>query len=159
MITVIDLYRAIRETLEGAFENITIQNKDFKLPERPCFYIKYISGIDSQVGDEVFQNACAFDIIYFGEEEQVMELLEVQEKLQELFKKPLKLRLSNDSEEATQYQEINDVSSNLNEDDYILNCTISITLVQTAENGKDEIEDIFNGFSNDEMIETLEYII
>ena len=106
MIETTDIYRSIRNLLKENFPNITIQEKDKKTPNSPCFYIKYITGKTTQDASEIENTDCSFEIIYFAENEELLELLEIETKLKEILKKPLHIELTNtnESEKQNQYQ-------------------------------------------------------
>ncbi len=149
-----DIYRAIRRTLERYFPEIKVQIKDIKNPAPPCFYIKFIGNTTIQTALEFENNTCSFDIIYFSNIETLQDLLSVEKTLKSIFKKPLKVELLNG---ITQYQEIDSISINTNENDYILNCTISLSIDQLCND--DENENRYDEYENDEMLEELDITI
>lgn len=161
MIETTDIYRSIKRLLETSFPDILIQTKDIKTPAPPCFYIKYITGKTTQSASEIEIANCSFEIVYFAYEESLLELLEVETKLKEILKKPLHIELTDEiaSEKQNQFQEINDLSITLNEQDYVLSCVISIEIEQTTGAGCDTGTDFINRFdeyNNDEFMEDLE---
>ena len=173
MIEITDIYRSINKLLIKNFENIPVQIKDLKVPNPPCFYIKFITETTSQTAQDYQQNNCSFDVIYFASDENLLELLEIKEKLEHIFKKPLQIELTNNSETIIQYQEINNIDVSLNEEDYVLNCTISMAIEQRLEDEKEifEIKDKngniistgsknrFGEYENEETMDEIEYII
>lgn len=126
-----DIYRAIRNTLEAEFPKIKVQIKDIKNPKPPCFYIKFINSKSEQSAQEFETVTISFDIIYFSKEETLLDLLTIQGKLKQLFQSPLKV--SKEKSMKIHFIEIDDVSISINEDDYILNCTLDIELIQRLE--------------------------
>lgn len=154
MIEVTDIYRSIKELLEKTFEDIPVQIKDLKVPKPPCFYIKYVTGAGLQTAEEYKQDECSFDIIYFAKNEKLLDLLKIQKTLNLIFHKPLKIKLTSGTESKIQYQEIDNITTNLNEKDYVLNCTISMTVEQ-----KLDLENRFDEYDNDEIMDEMEYII
>ena len=89
-----DIYRSLRLLLEKKFQDIKVQIKDVKNPHPPCFYIKYISGTNTQTATEFDNNTCSFDIIYFSEQEKLQDLLSIERELKKIFKYPLKIELT-----------------------------------------------------------------
>lgn len=163
MIETTDIYRSIRERLEETFENIPVQTKDLKTPKPPCFYIKYVTGSGTQTAEEFCREDCSFDVIYFADEEKLLDLLNVKKKLGLIFKKPLKIKISDKSETKFQYQEIDSVSIYLNEEDYVLNCTLSMAVNQRFEYGEygeyGGTGNRFDEYENTENLEEIEYTI
>lgn len=159
MITVIDLYRNIKTCLENAFPNITVQTKDIKNPIVPCFYIKVISETSTLSAVEYETNRISFDVIYFAQNDELLELLEVEKQLKTLFTKPLQVKKL-DKEDIT-FVEIDNINFNLNEEDYVLNCTIDIGLLQEIETNlhdRYELPEGYKGTTQDskETMEALE---
>ena len=147
MIETSDIYRSIRLLLEKAFPDIKVQIKDIKNPAPPCFYIKYVNDVNTQTASEYINDSIIFDVIYFSEKETLQDLLSIEKQLKKLFSKPLKIEI----ESSVQYQEIESISINLNENDYILNCTLNIQLDQ-----KMDEENRYDEYENDETMEELE---
>lgn len=153
-----DIYRSLRLLLEKKFQDIKVQIKDVKNPHPPCLYIKFISGTNTQTATEYENNTCSFDIIYFSEQEKLQDLLSIEKELKKIFKYPLKIELM-DKEKTTCYQEIDSISTNLNEDDYILNCTISLSVDQVnteADPNSTDFENRYGEYDNEEFMEELE---
>lgn len=136
MFSTIELYRAIRERLTESFPNVLIQQKDIKNITRPSFYIQYVGkNIDKQA-QEYFEDRISFNIIYFAENESLLELLEVEETFTMAFNTPLIVADDTNIVEV----EKESIQSNLNEEDYYLNLTIDFALMQReikAETGDD----------------------
>lgn len=159
MITVIDLYRNIKSTLEKTFPTIPVQIKDIKNPRMPCFYIKVISQSSTLTAQEFETDSISFDVIYFAKDDELLELLEIQKQLKTLFTKPLQVTKFN--EEKITFVEIDNIAFNLNEDDYVLNCTLDIELIQGVEtdlHDRYEFPDGYMGIPQDskEIMEELE---
>jgi len=136
MFSTIELYRAIRERLTESFPNVLIQQKDIKNITRPSFYIQYVGkNIDKQA-QEYFEDRISFNIIYFAQNESLLELLEVEETFTMAFNTPLTVADDTNIVEV----EKESIQSNLNEEDYYLNLTIDFALMQReikAETGDD----------------------
>ena len=136
MFSTIELYRAIRERLTESFPNVLIQQKDIKNITRPSFYIQYVGkNIDKQA-QEYFEDRISFNIIYFAQNESLLELLEVEETFTMAFNTPLTVADDINIVEV----EKESIQSNLNEEDYYLNLTIDFALMQReikAETGDD----------------------
>ena len=154
MIKTSDIYRSFRKLLESNFENIPVQIKDIKNPKPPCIYIKYIGGTDSQTADQYTTSNISFDIIYFSGDETLKDLLSVENVFKKIFKKPVKIEvLGNGNIEQTVYNEIDSISTSLDEDDYILHCMLSLAvnqLIPEAETNK------YDEYDNNELMEELE---
>ena len=136
MFSTIELYKAIRERLTESFPNVLIQQKDIKNITRPSFYIQYVGkNIDKQA-QEYFEDRISFNIIYFAQNESLLELLEVEETFTMAFNTPLTVADDTNIVEV----EKESIQSNLNEEDYYLNLTIDFALMQReikAETGDD----------------------
>ena len=136
MFSTIELYKAIRERLTESFPNVLIQQKDIKNITRPSFYIQYVGkNIDKQA-QEYFEDRISFNIIYFAQNESLLELLEVEETFTMAFNTPLTVADDTNIVEV----EKESIQSNLNEEDYYLNLTIDFVLMQReikAETGDD----------------------
>lgn len=136
MFSTIELYRAIRERLTESFPNVLIQQKDIKNITRPSFYIQYVGkNIDKQA-QEYFEDRISFNIIYFAQNESLLELLEVEETFTMAFNTPLTVADDTNIVEV----EKESMQSNLNEEDYYLNLTIDFAIMQreiNAETGDD----------------------
>jgi hypothetical protein len=158
MIETTDIYRTLKELLETNFD-ITVQIKDKKTPVPPCFYIEFVAEKESQTATEFNNNQCSFDLVYFSKEETLLDLLTVKKKLQKLLKKPLKITLLDDNK-TVQYQEIDDVEYNLNEEDYVLNCIISLNINQSTGSTPSykgvDYDNRYDEFESDEVMEELE---
>ena len=143
-----DLYRSIKKRIEDNFENIPVQIKDKKNPNPPCFYIDFVSRVDTQTATEFENNSIIFDIVYFSDEQTLRDLTRKEKVLRRIFKKPLKIELTENEETTIQYQEIDSISINFNEDDYILNCSLTLSVDQysdeydTDDVGSDELMDV-----------------
>ena len=142
-----DIYRSIRQLLEKTFPDITVQIKDIKNPLPPCFYIKYVTDTSLQIASEYSNDSYVFDVIYFSELQTLQDLISVEKILKKIFSKPLKIAIDN----SVQYQEIDSVSINFNENDYIINCTLNISLDQ-----KSDTQNRYNEYDNEEFMDDLE---
>lgn len=130
MIETTDIYRTLKELLESNFD-IKVQIKDKKTPVPPCFYIEFVTEKQTQTATEFESNKCSFDLVYFSKDETLLDLLIVKKKLGKLLGKPLKITLLDD-DKTVQYQEIDDVECNLNEEDYVLNAVITLDINQST---------------------------
>lgn len=155
-----DIYKALRLLLEKNFNNIDVQIKDKKNPKPPCFYVQYVDNTNTQTAAEYTNDSYVFAIIYFSQKETLQDLFFIEKNLKKILKNPLGIELiADDKTKKIQYQEIDSISINLNEDDYILNCTINISLDQlnTSDNlGITDFENRYNEFENDDLLEELE---
>lgn len=126
MIGTIELYKAIRERLETFFPEVNVQQKDIKNIERPCFYIQYVGKNFQKTAQEFFEDRISFNIIYFSEKRELLELLEVEEAFLKAFKDPLKIL----DDTKFIFVEKDAINANLNEEDYYINLTIDFVLMQ-----------------------------
>ena len=129
MIDTMDIYRAIKETLTDNFSDIPVQTKDIKNPKPPCFYIQLAADNSIQTAEIYETSSYGYAVIYFSGDETILDLLTVKEQLKTLFQKPL-IVTAYDDEEDVNYVEINSFTTNINEDDYILNCMLEIEHTQ-----------------------------
>lgn len=132
MISVIELYKAIRERLEEKFPNITVQQKDIKNIVHPSFYIQYVGkNLDKQA--QIFhEDRISFNIVYFSEKESLLELLEIEEAFILAFNAPLIIQ---DNTKVIEIEK-DALQSNLNEEDYFLSITLDFVLMQTMSDEK-----------------------
>lgn len=140
MISTIEIYKAIREQLESLFPNTIIQQKDIKNIIRPSFYIQYIGKNFTKQAQTIFEDRISFNIIYFAEKEELLELLEVEETITRAFNAPL---IVPDDKYIVKVEK-DSIQSNLNEEDYYINLTVDFVLSQTMteeETGED-MEDV-----------------
>lgn len=130
MISTIEIYKAIRDELETLFPNILVQQKDIKNITRPSFYIQYVGKNLEQQAQEYFEDRISYNIIYFAQNEELLELLEIEETILKAFKDPL---IINDDTKVIEVQK-DALTSNLNEEDYYINFTIDFVLNQHMAN-------------------------
>ncbi len=154
MIEITDIYHSIKELLESNFDNIPVQLKELKTPKPPCFYIKFNSSTEKQIAQEYKEDNISIDIIYFSQNEELNDLLRIQKELNRLFHKPLKIKLSNELKTEIQYQEIEKIATSLNEQDYVLNCTITLNVKQRL-----DLDNRFDEYDNENLMDELEYTI
>ena len=126
MFSTIELYKAIRERLESAFPTILVQQKDIKNITRPSFYIQYVGKNIDKIAQDYSEDRISFNIIYFAQNESILELLEVEETFTMAFNTPLTVADDTNIVEV----EKESIQSNLNEDDYYINLTIDFALTQ-----------------------------
>lgn len=152
MIEIADIYRSIKTRLEDNSE-IPIQIKDIKTPAPPCYYIKYINGKNTTTATDYVENNVSFDVIYFSAEETLADLMEQEQLLKQIFSKPLKIEY----QESVIYQEIDNITTSFNEDDYILNCKLEFNINQCVTDSESvDIINRYDEFENDEYIDELE---
>lgn len=126
MISTIELYKAIRERLKITFPNITVQQKDIKNILRPSFYIQYVGKNLSKTAKEYYTDKISFNIVYFSQKEEILELFEIEEAITKAFNAPL---IICDDKSIVELEK-DALQSNLNEEDYFLNATVDFTLIQ-----------------------------
>ncbi len=166
MIETADIYRSIRAVLEKEFPDILIQTKDIKTPVPPCFYVRFVTGVEQQTATEFVSEDCSFEVVYFAQYEALSELIEMKRRLRKVFNKPLKIELSETDAttgevlaSGVQYQEIDSVTFSLNEEDYVLNCTLSLVLNQglnAGANGGTDVLNRYDEYDNEEYMEEIE---
>jgi hypothetical protein len=148
MISTIELYRAIRERLETTFPNVLVQQKDIKNIQRPSFYIQYVGKNLDKQALEYWEDRISFNIVYFSQREELLELLEVEEKFIRAFKDALLIK------DDTKVIEVKKdaLNANLNEEDYFINLTIDFVLMQRMSDDEDgdEMEEIGVSIQNPE---------
>lgn len=131
MIDSMDIYRALKTTLESKFSSdyITVQTKDIKNPIPPCFYIKPVSDNNSQTAADFETTDYLYSVIYISGSETLEDLLTVKEKFKKAFIEPLAVTSFDDNED-THYVEINNLDITLNEDEYFFNASLSMQVTQ-----------------------------
>lgn len=140
MIGTIELYRAVRERLEEFFPNVTVQQKDIKNIQRPSFYIQYVGKSFNKIASEYYEDRISFNIVYFAEKSELLELLEIEETILTAFKTPLIIP----DDTNIIFVEKDALNDNLNEEDYYISFVVDFVLTQKAvieENGEN-INDI-----------------
>ncbi len=156
MFSTIELYSAIRGRLETAFPNILVQQKDIKNITRPSFYIQYVGKNFDRIAQNYSEDRISFNIIYFAQNESLLELLEIEEAFTIAFNTPLMVA---DGENIAEVQK-DSIQSNLNEDDYYINLTIDFVLTQgeTIVETGDDMEYIGLKIDNEQNQELVEYM-
>ena len=148
MISTIELYKAIRERLEKTFPNVLVQQKDIKNIQRPSFYIQYVGKNLDKQALEYWEDRISFNIVYFSQREELLELLEVEENFIRAFKDALLIK------DDTKVIEVKKdaLNANLNEEDYFINLTIDFVLMQRMSDDEDgdEMEEIGVSIQNPE---------
>lgn len=148
MISTIELYRAIRERLESTFPNVLVQQKDIKNIQRPSFYIQYVGKNLDKQALEYWEDRISFNIVYFSEREELLELLEVEETFIKAFKDAFLIKDDTNIIEVKK----DALNANLNEEDYFINLTIDFVLMQRMSDDEigEEIEEINVAVENPE---------
>ncbi len=150
MLYLTDFYRAIKKVLESNFKNIPVQIKDKKNPRPPCFYIQVLTPSSTQSAAEYKEQIFTFVITYFSKDETLIDLLEIQSKLEEFFENPL--LVGKFEQEDLFFVEVNELDFALNEDDYILECTLTYNIIQHLEKDQHdryEYPDNYKGIPQD----------
>ena len=129
MIDSMDIYRALKDTLEAQFNNIEVQTKDIKNPRPPCFYIKPVADNNSQTAADFETTDYIFSIVYISGTETLEDLLTVKEGIKRSFLNPLAVTSFDDNEDIY-YVEINNLDINLNEDEYFFTASLSMQVTQ-----------------------------
>lgn len=120
-INTIKIYKSITEKLTALFPEKTVQIKDIKNIERPCFYTRFVT--EKITNHSKIENSQqSFEIIYFSEENQLLELLRIKESLNDFLSCPI----------AVENKEIEplDVTIITNEDDYYLQVNFDFEIEQ-----------------------------
>ena len=123
-INTIKIYKAITEKLTALFPDKTVQIKDIKNIERPCFYVRFVTEKTTK-HTKIENSQQSFEIIYFAEENKLLELLQVKETLNDFLSCPI----------AVENKEIEplDVTVSINEDDYYLQASFDLEIEQLIE--------------------------
>ena len=127
-INTIKIYKSITEKLTALFPNKTVQIKDVKNIERPCFYVRFVTEKTTKHA-KIENSQQSFEIIYFAEENKLLELLQVKETLNDF----LSCTLAVESKEI----EPLDVTVSINEDDYYLQASFDFEIEQLIEPADD----------------------
>lgn len=152
MIATSNIYQSIKTVLEN-HTDATVQIKDIKTPTPPCYYIKYINGVDRLTATDYVESSISFEVIYFSAEKTLTDLMEQEILLKQLFSKPLKIEYN----ESAIYQEIDNITISFNEDDYILNCKLEFNINQCVTDSESvDIINRYDEFENDEYMDELE---
>ena len=151
MITTANIYSAIRQKLENNFSQ-TIQIKDIKNPVEPCFCIEYIGSNDSISANDTLLTNYTFNIVYFSEAKTLIDLVTIESQLKTLFKNPLKVLYSENSEDKKQFLEIDGIDVDIDETDYILEFELTYKFNQNL-----AVKNDYSANDDDDIYETGEY--
>ena len=128
-INTIKIYKSITEKLTALFPEKTVQIKDIKNIERPCFYTRFVT--EKTTNHSKIENSQqSFEVIYFSEKNQLLELLQLKETLNDFLSCPI----------AIENKEIEplDVTITTNEDDYYLQASFDFEIEQLIEPASDK---------------------
>ena len=150
-ITTIKIYRALRTLLESYFPDKTVQIKDKKNIVRPSFYLKFINEERTKTAPLIEEITNTFELVYFAEENELLELLQTKNSLNELADENLAIATNG---QKTKYVGIASIESSLNEDEYYLQSTISITFAQTLTDNASADKPLMQKLSMDNEITT-----
>lgn len=149
MITISNINKAIVERLKKYGCVIT---KDIKNPNPPCWYISFIANNKTEIANQTYQVRYSFNINYFSDVENLLDLTKSETLLKQAFQKPLKVEYQNeDNETLIKFIRISSYEVDFNEEDYILNCVINFDFIYT-----EKCENEYDEYVNDETMETLE---
>ena len=123
-INTINIYSALTEKLTALFPEKTVQIKDIKNITRPCFYVRFITE-STKKQSKIEHSEQSFEIIYFAEENKLLELLQVKETLNDFLSCPFAV-------ENKQIEPL-DVTITTNEDDYYLQASFDFEIEQLIE--------------------------
>lgn len=123
-INTIKIYKSITEKLTALFPDKTVQIKDIKNIERPCFYVRFVTEQTSKHA-KIENSQQSFEVIYFAEENKLLELLQVKETLNDFLSCPFAV-------ENKQIEPL-DVTVSINEDDYYLQASFDFEIEQLIE--------------------------
>ena len=139
MIYETDIIKGLTQRLTKFFPKVKIENQDIKncLNKRPCFFVRNITSVDNQSAVNYELNNSSFEIIYFSTfiNKGYLELLQTKRLLKASLNKPLSIvKTWQDADKnnftKTYSVEINSLSTNTNEDDYVLNAIAAIKIEQ-----------------------------
>lgn len=128
MISIADIHRAIRETLEYRLPAIKVEKSDIENPPRPSIFINFVTDKDKQITTRMEKKSVSFDVIYFAElnKERYENLLLMQDTLSNIFKCPVETE--KDGEFLS--LDISNIEQNLNKPDGVLNTLIDFEINQ-----------------------------
>jgi len=147
MITTQNIYKAIRTRLNTDFSTVTIQTKDFKNPQPPCFYIQYVASNETESANDLYNTVTSFAVVYFANK-NLLDLLQKEGNLRHSFKKPLKVDFLNGQAE-NRFLECN-INTAINETDYILTVTLDFNFYQNG-----DIDNPYDEYRNNSNMEEL----
>lgn len=123
-INTIKIYKSITEKLSALFPDKTVQIKDIKNIERPCFYVRFVTEKTTKHA-KIENSQQSFEVIYFAEENKLLKLLQVKETLNDFLSCPFAV-------ENKQIEPL-DVTVSINEDDYYLQASFDFEIEQLIE--------------------------
>ncbi len=151
MITTQNIYKAIRTKLSSGLSSVTVQIKDTKNPNPPCLYIQYVSSNETESANDLINTVASFAIYYFSDKKTLLDLLEKEESLRKLFKKPLKVEFLNGQQTESRFLNIDNINTSLNETDYILTVTLDFNFYQNA-----DVNNPYDEYDNTNLMQILE---
>lgn len=151
MITTQNIYKAIRTKLSSGLSSVTVQIKDIKNPNPPCLYIQYVSSNETESANDLINTVASFAVYYFSDKKTLLDLLEKEESLRKLFKKPLKVQFLNGQQTESRFLNIDNINTSLNETDYILTVTLDFNFYQNA-----DVENPYDEYNNTNLMQILE---
>lgn len=149
MITSDNIYKAIKTRLKQIFKATELQIKDIKDIVPPCLYIQYVNSSDKEVANETYNTTCLFNVVYFADSENLLNLLDVENRLKKALKKAMPVYYINNFGETVRKFIKPEVNSDPDENEYILSVSLTFNFIQDAD------IDYING-ANDEY-DTGEY--
>lgn len=138
MITTEKIYAALKAKLESEFSEIPVQIKDIKSITKPCFYLHFLTEKEERTSPRFVLNQQSFEIIYFAEEYELLEMLKIKSKLNKFARGFLNI----DGKTI----EIQSIITTLNEDDYYLQATIDFEFCQkdTETQSEEDSKELMN---------------
>lgn len=84
MITILDVYKSINDTLRKVFKT-KIHIDDINRLSTPAFYITFVSTENRLMGRRQVEKDILIDIAYYAKSESIVESLGIKEKLDSIF--------------------------------------------------------------------------
>ena len=152
MITTQDIYTALKTRLSTDFSDITNQIKDLKNPERPCIYVEYVESHDREVAEDTIETNSQFNIVYFSEEQTLLDLTNIEKRLRQSLKKPLSVEYAvSNNESVIKFLDFTEIECEVFEDDYILECSFAFNFLQNA-----DVNNPYDEYENNEIMYELD---
>lgn len=151
MIDSAEIYRALKESIQTTFPNISILTKYIKTPTPPCFYISSVADNSLKTATDFFTSKHIFSVIYYAEEVEHEELLVIKDELKRVFLSPIKI-VSLEDESDIGFVDIKYSHIRFDRENNCFNAIIRLEVTQRLSDLESE-----NSSENDALIEDMVY--
>ena len=99
-----------------------------------------------------FETVCSFNIVYYSQDRNLLDLTNIEKRLRKSLKKPLKVEYkTSENIDTVKFLDILDVECEPDEYDYILECSIGFEFLHNT-----DIENPYDDYENNEIMEEID---